>query len=43
MFPGALDLNLERDYMVYGRRSGDSELAVQNSIMYGTSIKFEEI
>jgi hypothetical protein len=43
VFPGAADLALERDNMVYGRRSKDSNVAIQYATTYSTTIEIEEI
>ncbi|WP_426318857.1 phage head spike fiber domain-containing protein [Pseudoduganella sp. R-43] len=43
VFPGWDDLALERDNMIYGRRSKDSSVAVQYALAYSTTIEFEEI
>lgn len=43
LFPEDADLELERDNSVYGRRTGDSDIAIENSIFYGTKIPVEEI
>jgi hypothetical protein len=43
VFPGVSDLELERDHTVYGRRLGDSEVAVQAAIYYGTKIEVESV
>jgi hypothetical protein len=43
VFPGASDLALERDNMVYGRRSKDSDVAIQYAAAYSTPIEVEEI
>jgi hypothetical protein len=43
VFPGAADLALERDNMVYGRRSKDSDVVVQYGAAYSTTIEIEEI
>jgi len=42
LFPESQDLELERDNAIYGRRAQDSELAIQNSVTYGTKIAIEE-
>lgn len=43
VFPGAVDLELERDYTIYGKRSQDSEIAIQYAIAYSTTVELEEI
>jgi hypothetical protein len=43
VFPGSADLSLERDNMVYGRRSKDSDVALQYAAAYSTTIDIEEI
>lgn len=43
LFPDSADFDLERDHMVYGRRSSDSKVALQAALSYGTSIEIEEI
>lgn len=43
LFPGSADLELERDYMIYGRRTSDSKVALQAALSYGTSIEIDEI
>jgi len=43
VFPGSADLALERDNMVYGRRSKNSEVAIQYALSYSTTIEIEEI
>jgi hypothetical protein len=43
VFPGSQDLELERDNMVYGRRTKDSDIAIQFSTAYGGKIEVEEI
>lgn len=43
LFPEDADLGLERDNSVYGRRTQDSDLTIENSIYYGTKIAVEEI
>lgn len=43
VFPENADLELERDNSVYGRRTQDSEISIENSIYYGTKIPVEEI
>jgi hypothetical protein len=43
MFPGSADLPLERDNMVYGRRSKDSDVAIQYAAAYSATIEIEEI
>jgi hypothetical protein len=40
---GSTDLSLERDNMVYGRRSRDSDVAIQYAMAYSTTIEIEEI
>jgi hypothetical protein len=40
---GSTDLSLERDNMVYGRRSSDSDVAIQYATAYSTTIEIEEI
>lgn len=43
VFPGVADLELERDYTIYGKRSQDSEIAIQYAIAYSTTVELEEI
>lgn len=43
VFPGIADLELERDYTIYGKRSQDSEIAIQYAIAYSTTVELEEI
>lgn len=43
VFPGWDDWALERDNMIYGRRSKDSSVAIQYALAYSTTIEFEEI
>ena len=43
VFPEVADLVLERDHMVYGRRSKDSDVAIQYATAYSTTIEIEEI
>lgn len=43
VFPSAADLELERDYTIYGKRSQDSEIAIQYAIAYSTTVELEEI
>jgi len=43
VFPGSDDLALERDNMIYGRRSKDSNVAIQYALAYSTTIEIEEI
>jgi hypothetical protein len=43
VFPESADLALERDNMVYGRRSKDSDVAIQYATAYSTTIEIEEI
>jgi hypothetical protein len=43
VFPGDPDLELERAHTVYGKRMGDSEVAVQAAITYGTKIDVESV
>lgn len=43
VFPGSQNLELERDNMVYGRRSKDSDIATQFALSYSTTIEIEEI
>lgn len=43
IFPGSSDLVLERDHMVYGRRTKDSDVAIQYARAYSTTIEIEEI
>jgi hypothetical protein len=43
IFPGVADLALERDYSIYGKRSQDSEIAIQYAIAYSTTVELEEI
>jgi len=43
VFPDHADLALERDHMLYGRRTKDSDVAYQFSAVYSTTIDIEEI
>lgn len=43
IFPDVADLELERDYTIYGKRSQDSEIATQYAIAYSTTVELEEI
>jgi len=43
VFPEHSDLLLERDHMLYGRRTKDSDVAYQFSAVYSTTIDIEEI
>ncbi|MDN4061666.1 hypothetical protein QPK31_25945 [Massilia sp. YIM B02769] len=43
VFPEHSDLSLERDHMLYGRRTKDSDVAYQFSAVYSTTIDIEEI
>lgn len=43
VFPGNADLELERDHMVYGRRSDDSDMAIQYAGAYATKIDVIEV
>jgi hypothetical protein len=43
LFPNSSDLELERDNMIYGRRSKDSDVAIQYARAYSTTIEIEEI
>jgi len=43
VFPEHADLALERDHMLYGRRTKDSDVAYQFSAVYSTTIEIEEI
>jgi len=43
VFPNDTDFALERDYMVWGRRGKDSDIAIQNSVTYGISIPVVEV
>lgn len=43
VFPGSADLALERDHMVYGRRSKDSDVAIKYAACYSTDVEIEEI
>lgn len=43
IFPGSNDFALERDHMVYGRRTKDSDVAIQYARAYSTTIEIEEI
>lgn len=43
VFPEHADLALERDYMLYGRRTKDSDVAYQFSAVYSTTFEIEEI
>jgi len=42
VFPEVPDLALERDHMVYGRRSKDSDIAIEYATTYSTTIEIEE-
>ncbi len=43
VFPEHPDLALERDFMVYGRRTKDSDIAYQFAGAYSTTLEIEEI
>jgi hypothetical protein len=43
VFPGVADLVLERDYTIYGKRTQDSEIAIQYAIAYSATVELEEI
>lgn len=43
VFPEHADLALERDHMLYGRRTKDSDVAYQFSAVYSTTLEIEEI
>ena len=43
LYPGLSDLALERDHMIYGRRTKDSDVAIQYALAYSTTIQIEEI
>ena len=43
VFPMHADVELERDFMVYGRRTKDSDLAYQFMNAYATTMEVEEI
>lgn len=43
VFPEHPDLALERDFMVYGRRTKDSDIAYQFAGTYSTTLEIEEI
>jgi hypothetical protein len=43
VFTGVADLERERDYMVYGRRTKDAEIATTYAGMYSTTDEIEEI
>ena len=43
VFPGHADLELERDHTMICKRLGDSEMAVQMAIRYGTKVRFGSI
>ena len=43
VYPESSDLALERDHMVYGRRSKGSDVALQYAASYSTTIEIEEI
>lgn len=43
VYPGVSDLALERDNMIYGRRTRDSTVALQYALAYSTTIQIEEI
>jgi len=43
VFPEHADLALERDHMLYGRRTKDSDVAYQFAAVYSTTIEIEEI
>jgi hypothetical protein len=42
-YPGSSDLELERDYTIYGKRSADSDVALQYAITYSTQIPIESV
>lgn len=43
VFSDSPDLAIERDHLIYGRRSSDSDLAIQYATAYSTTIPIEEI
>jgi hypothetical protein len=43
VFPESPDLALERDHAVYGRRTEDSEVAIQFAAAYGSKVTVREI
>lgn len=43
VFPDSPDLELERDYTVYGKRTEDSEIALAYASAYGTTVQIESI
>lgn len=43
VFPEHADLELERDHMLYGRRTKDSDVAYQFASVYSTTLEIEEI
>jgi len=43
VFPDDADLELERDFTVYGRRTKDSDIAYQYAGVYSTTLEIEEI
>jgi hypothetical protein len=43
LFPLTADLELERDHMVYGRRTKDSDVGLKTAVYYGSTIEIEEI
>jgi len=43
VFPGSQDLELERDNMVLGRRTKDSDITTQYALAYSSTIEIEEI
>jgi hypothetical protein len=42
VFPESDDLELERDHMIYGRRSKDSDIAIEYASAYSTTVEIEE-
>jgi len=43
VFPGSQDFELERDNMIYGRRTKDSDISTQYGLNYSTTLEIEEI
>jgi hypothetical protein len=43
LFPGNADLELERDYTAYGKRTADSEIGIVFASMYSTKFEIESI
>jgi hypothetical protein len=43
IYPGSADLELERDNTVYGKRTGDSEIAWQFASTYSTKVEIQSI